>query len=197
MLKASQRISAIQALLVGIALFLSVQGSIAYATDGPKSAFISELVGQLNRVQGQVTSLENAIPQDKFTWRPEEGVRSVSEVYLHIAGSNYFLTSFAGVKLPAESKVDEKGTTDKAKIAEALKASFEWTKEAVSKFSDADLEKQVKMFGQTTTVRNVLLTLLGHIHEHLGQSIAYARTNHVTPPWTAEQEARSKKSMKM
>jgi uncharacterized damage-inducible protein DinB len=193
--KAPQRSIALLALLAGMALVITIQGGTAYAAD-PKSAFIKDMIGQLNRVQGQVTSLENAIPQDKFTWRPGEGVRSISEVYLHIAGSNYFLVGFAGVKPPASSKVDEKGTTDKAKIAEALKTSFEWTKEAVSKFSDADLEKEVSFFGQKTSVRNVLLVLLSHIHEHLGQSIAYARTNGVVPPWTEEQQAQLKKEMK-
>ena len=129
--KAPQRFTSVRALIAGTALFLTLQGGTAYATDSPKSAFVNDMIAQLNRVQGQVTSLENAIPQDKFTWRPEEGVRSVSEVYLHIAGSNYFLVGFTGVKPPADSKVDEKGTTDKAKIAEALKTSFEWTKETV------------------------------------------------------------------
>ena len=194
--KAPQRIAALRALLAGIALFLSVQGGTAYATDGPKSAFIKDMIGQLDRVKGQVVALENAIPQDKFTWRPGEGVRSVSEVYLHIAGSNYFIVGFTGVKPPASSKIDEKGTTDKTKIADALKTSFDWTKEAVSKFSDADLDKEIQMFGMKTSVRNALLVLLSHIHEHLGQSIAYARTNGVVPPWTEEQQAEMKNATK-
>jgi len=196
MLKASLRFPALRALLAGIALFLTVQGGTAYATDGPKSGFIKDMVGQLDRVKGQIASLENTVPQDKFTWRPGEGVRSISEVYLHIAGSNYFLMSFTGVKPPANSRIDEKGTTDKGKIADALKASFDWTKDAVSKMSDADLDKEIQMFGQKTSVRNALLVLLTHIHEHLGQSIAYARTNGVVPPWTEEQQAQLKDAMK-
>lgn len=196
MFKASLRFTALRALLAGIALFLTVQGGTAYATDGPKSGFIKDMVGQLDRVKGQVVSLENAIPQDKFTWRPGEGVRSISEVYLHIAGSIYFLVGFTGVKPPANSRIDEKGTTDKAKIADALKASFDWTKDAVSKMSDADLDKEIQMFGMKTSVRNALLVLLSHIHEHLGQSIAYARTNGVVPPWTEEQQAQLKDAMK-
>lgn len=196
MSKASLRLTAPRALLVAIALFVSVQGNTAFATDGPKSGFVKDMLGQLERVKGQVVSLENAVPQDKFTWRPAEGVRSISEVYLHIAGSNYFIVGFTGVKPPANSKIDEKGTTDKAQIADALKTSFEWTKNAVSKMSDADLEKEIQMFGMKTSVRNALLILLSHIHEHLGQSIAYARTNGVVPPWTEEQQAQLKDAMK-
>ncbi len=194
--KASQRFITPRALLAAIALFLSVQGGTAYATDSPNSAFIKEMLGQLDRVRGQVVSLENAIPQDKFTWRPGDGVRSISEVYLHIAGSNYLFMSFTGAKPPANSKVDEKGTTDKAKIADALKASFDWTREELSKISDADLEKEIQMFGQKSSLRNVLLVFLSHVHEHLGQSIAYARTNSVVPPWTEEQQAQMKNAPK-
>ena len=195
MIKASRRSVVLRAMLLGIAAFLSVQSGVAYAADSPKSAFIGDLLGQLDRVKGQIMALENAVPQDKATWRPAEGVRSISEVYLHIAGSNYFLVSFTGVKPPANSRIDEKSTTDKAKIADALKTSFEWTKSEVAKFTDDDLEKKVDFFGQKATVRNVLLTLLSHLHEHLGQSIAYARTNGVVPPWTEEQQAALKKSM--
>jgi uncharacterized damage-inducible protein DinB len=183
-------------LLAGIAFVLSIESGLALANNGTKSGFITDMLGQLDRVKGQIVSLEGAVPQDKFIWRPVEGVRSISEVYLHIAGSNYFLMSFTGVKPPANSKIDEKGTTDKAKIAEALKASFDWTKDAVSTLNDADLEKQIQFFGQKTSVRNVLFVVLSHLHEHLGQSIAYARTNGVVPPWTEEQQAQLKDSMK-
>jgi uncharacterized damage-inducible protein DinB len=183
-------------LLAGIAIVLSLQSGLALANDGTKSGFITDMLGQLDRVRGQIVSLEGAVPQDKFTNRPAEGVRSISEVYLHIAGSNYFLMSFTGAKPPANSKIDEKGTTDKAKIADALKASFDWTKDAVSKLSDADLDKEVPFFGQNSSVRNVLFVLLSHLHEHLGQSIAYARTNGVVPPWSEEQQAQLKDAMK-
>lgn len=196
MSKTSLRHISFLRLLAGIAIVLSLQSGLALASEGAKSGFITDMLGQLDRVKGQIVSLEAAVPQDKFTYRPADGVRSISEVYLHIAGSNYFLMSFTGVKPPANSKIDEKGTTDKAKIADALKASFDWTKDAVSKLSDADLDKEVPFFGQKTSVRNVLFVLLSHVHEHLGQSIAYARTNGVVPPWTEEQQAQLKDSMK-
>jgi uncharacterized damage-inducible protein DinB len=196
MSKTSLRYISFLPLLAGIAFVLSLQSGLALSNDGAKSGFITDLLGQLDRVEGQIVSLEGAVPQDKFTYRPADGVRSISEVYLHIAGSNYFLMSFTGAKPPANSRIDEKGTTDKAKIADALKASFDWTKEAVSKLGDADLDKQVQFFGQKTSVRNLLLSLLSHIHEHLGQSIAYARTNGVVPPWTEEQQAQLKDAMK-
>jgi uncharacterized damage-inducible protein DinB len=129
-----------------------------------------------------------------------EGVRSISEVYLHIADGLYIFANAAGLKSPFDNKVlfDEKTrdvrTTDKAKIAEELNTAFDWTKAAVAKLTDADLEKKVEFFGMKMTVRNVLITLLNHTHEHLGQSIAYARSNGVVPPWTAKEQEEMKKN---
>jgi len=184
--------------LAAVAMVLSLQSGSA--GESAKSAFISEMIGQLDRVKGQIVSLEGAIPQEKFSWRPAEGVRSIGEVYAHVAGSNYFFMTFVGAKPPVDMKQlmaqekSEAATTDKAKLATSLTASFEWTKSALSALTDEDLEKQVTMFGTKTSVRNVLLTMLGHIHEHLGQSIAYARSNGVVPPWTEEMQAQVKKS---
>lgn len=125
-------------LLTGMAIVLSLQSGSAVANEGTTSAFVAELIGQLDRAKGQIVSLEGAIPQDKFTWRPAEGVRSISEVYFHIADANYLFMSFAGAKPPVDMKqmMDQKkregSTTDKAKIAAALNTSFEWTKNALS-----------------------------------------------------------------
>ncbi|HEY6952667.1 MAG TPA: DinB family protein [Bacteroidota bacterium] len=155
-----------------------------------------EMIANANGVEAKVLDLVKAMPDDKFSWRPEEGVRSVSEVFLHIAGANYLFPSFVGVKMPEgmDMKKWETSTTDKAKISDAVKKSFESFRESIMNLSDADLDKTTKMFGFETTYRNVYLVALTHMHEHLGQSIAYARTNHVTPPWTAEQQEKAKKA---
>ena len=181
---------------------LTLQWNAAVA-GSPKSGFISEILAQLDRVKGQVVSLEGAIPQDKFDWRPMEGVRSNSELYLHIGDGLYIFANAAGLKSPFDNKTlfDEKTrdvrTTDKAKIAEELNSSFKWTAGAIGKMTEADLEKTVDFFGSKMTVRNLLMTLINHTHEHLGQAIAYARTNRVVPPWTAkEQEEMKKKAEK-
>jgi uncharacterized damage-inducible protein DinB len=179
---------------------LTLQISTATAKDEPKSGFIADVLGQLDRVKGQVVSLEGAIPQDKFNWRPMEGVRSISEVYLHIGDGLYIFANAAGLKSPFDNKTlfDEKTrdvrTTDKAEIAKELNTSFDWTKSAIAKLTNADLEKKVEFFGMKMTVRNVLITLLNHTHEHLGQSIAYARSNGVVPPWTAKEQEEMKRN---
>ena len=109
-------------------------------------------------------------------------IRSISEVYMHIAGGNYFLATFLGVPAPKRTQDLEKTVTKKADVIAELKRSFEHLRAAASKTED--LEKQVKMFGSSTSHRGVMVTMLSHLHEHLGQSIAYGRMNGVVPPWS-------------
>jgi uncharacterized damage-inducible protein DinB len=143
---------------------------------------------QLGDVEKKLTSLAQAMPAEKYAWRPGAGVRSVSEVFVHIAGANYFFPSMAGVKPPAGIGRDmEKTVTEKAKVQEVLKQSFEHARKAVKGLSDADMAKPIKMFGKDSTVDALLFTMATHMHEHLGQSIAYARTNGVVPPWSAKE----------
>ena len=184
-------------------LLLPVLGLGFPPDDSKVSGFTADFLIQLDGVQKQILDLEGAVPQEKFSWRPAEGVRSVGEVYLHIAFGNYFLLKLAGYEPPTDAgftmdgKKWESSTTDRAKTAEVLKHSFEHVRGVVTKVTPADLEKKVKMFGNEVTVRNAMMTVLSHLHEHLGQSIAYARMNGVVPPWTAaEQAAQAKKDAK-
>ena len=165
----------------------------AKATKSP-SGFRAEFLAQMKDVEGKLQDLADAIPQEKYSWRPMDGVRSVSEVFMHIAGANYLFPSMAGVKKPEDLAKDmEKTVTEKAKVKEQLKASFDFIRTALLNTSDADLEKPAKMFGQETTVRGLYFNAALHMHEHLGQSIAYARMNSIVPPWTAAEQAKSKK----
>jgi uncharacterized damage-inducible protein DinB len=163
----------------------------------PKSGFRADFLWQLDDVQKKIVDLAAAVPAEKYGWRPAEGVRSISEVYMHIVGGNYFLLTFMGIKPPM--KMDpgmEKSVTDKAEIAGKLKASFDFLRKAVLETSDSDLEKMTEMFGSTVSYRNVLFTTMSHLHEHLGQSIAYARSNGVVPPWSAAQNAQPQQDSK-
>lgn len=171
-------------------LFLTVIAASAvslHAQPAPAKSptFRDMFLGQLKDVEAKVVGLAETMPEEKYTWRPGEGVRSISEVYVHIAGTNYMIPTFLGVKAPAGiSPTMEKTVTEKAKVVQTVKDSFAHVRQAVASLTDADLEKPVKMFGQQTTYQGVLFTMANHMHEHLGQSIAYARTNGVVPPWS-------------
>ena len=142
-------------------------------------------LARLSALEGKYVGLAEAVPQDKYTWRPGEGVRSVSELFLHVTSANYRLPNVIGTPPPEDMNFEEyeKSTTDQAEIVAALKASFAHTRKAYENVADADLENAVKVFGRDSTNAGALITFNGHLSEHLGQGIAYARVNGVVPPW--------------
>lgn len=169
---------------LGLALAAGVTHSAS--AQGATSGVRTELIAQLDDAATKLLQLADAIPQDKYPWRPGAGVRSVSEVLMHVAGSNYFFPTFAGVKSPSQLPRDaETSVTEKARVIDHLKRSFEHVRATLRTLKDADLDKPATMFGQHTTCRNVFLTAVTHAHEHLGQLIAYGRVNGIVPPWSA------------
>jgi len=177
------------ALCLMLGLVAGAAGQTQAAT--AKSALQNDLVGQIDYVQKEIVDLLDAMPQDKLNWRPAPGVRSVAEVYLHIAFGNYGIGKVATGKTPPESagfggdpKKWDTQTTDKAAIKKILLASFDWVKDAIKNVPDKDLDKKVSFYGHELSTRAAMIVVLNHQHEHLGQSIAYARSNKVTPPWS-------------
>ena len=155
------------------------------ASAAPVSGFRADFLAQLDRVGKQIVDLAEAVPADKYGWRPAPGVRSISEVYMHIVGANSYLPTFIGVKaMEGVERGMEKSVTDKAQVVDLLKKSLAHARSAVLATPDADLDKKVKIFGQEASERAVIMIIGNHLHEHLGQSIAYARSNGVVPPWS-------------
>jgi uncharacterized damage-inducible protein DinB len=182
--------------LLPILLGLGLWTGSAQEPQKPASAtsftagFRADLLAYCDDFSKKMVALAEAIPQEKYSWRPGEGVRSVGEVFTHVASGNFWYMQMAGIQPPAG--VDLKAVDslkEKAKIIEILKVSCEHVRLAISKSSDADLEKPAKVFGRDGTVRQVFFLLATHQPEHLGQSIAYARMIGVVPPWTAERQA--------
>ncbi len=184
-------------LLLGVVLTLFFGNGLFAdpAQTASVTGFKADFLQALDEIQQKVTQLAEATPADKYSWRPAEGVRSVGEVYMHIAGGNYFILKLAGVQPPAglgdENMTRDAG--DKSKCIESLKGSLDFVRQEIMKTADADLDRKVKLPWAETTVRGVYLLLSNHMSEHLGQSIAYARMNGVVPPWTAAEQAAAKK----
>lgn len=168
--------------------------------------FKNEYLDDFATTRRQLIQLAEATPVDKFGWRPAKDVRSVAEVYNHIATGNFLLLSATGVRLPSEFYAAppagkdqmalvrqnlqmEKSITAKDQIVRMLEASLDAVRDEFSKASDADLEKPVDFFGQKATVRRIYLRILAHVNEHMGQSIAYARMNGIVPPWSRGQSS--------
>jgi uncharacterized damage-inducible protein DinB len=182
---------ALQFLVLGVFCMAAVMSGRAQQMKG----FRADLIGQMEYAQKEILDLENAIPDEKMTWRPNDEVRSISEVYSHIAFGNYLFCKFAGAKVPEgiamsspdDEKKWDKMSADKKVIREQLVTSFDFAKKFISAMPDAGLENMVDFFGNKMNVRSLLMAYLGHMHEHLGQSIAYARMEGIVPPWTAAQ----------
>ena len=152
----------------------------------PKNGVRAELLSDLDDVQKKIMQLANAVPASKYSWRPERGVRSVSEVYMHIAGGNYIAAAaLVGHSASNEAQSLER-ITNKERVLDELRKSFDQLRDAIVSTPDADLDKTMRLYGIETTERSAMFTALNHVHEHLGQSIAYARMNGVVPPWSAQ-----------
>lgn len=163
-------------------------------TKGVQGAFLR----QSAQVEQQFVSLADAVPQEKYAWRPAEGVRSLAESFLHVARGNYGTMNVMGAKLPegVDPQTIETSTTDKKKIIEEIKRSFKAANDYIRSIPDSDLNRQVNFFGSTVSVLDMVMLAATHQHEVLGQSIAYARTNGVVPPWTAERDVKMKEEKK-
>lgn len=137
----------------------------------------------LEFVGGRAVQLADAIPAESYGWRPMEGVRSVSEAIMHMASANYFFAGRMGVTAPEGLDVQGmEAITDKAKCVEALEASNAHLAKAFAGVKDTD--EAMEIFGRPGTMEDMMLIAIGHVHEHFGQLIAYARANEIAPPWS-------------
>ncbi|MFZ0523047.1 MAG: DinB family protein [Candidatus Acidiferrales bacterium] len=145
----------------------------------------------LDAMHKKYVDLATAIPQDKYTWRPAEGARSISEVFLHVTGSNYFFLQFLGTPLPANTDMKnfDKSTTNKSQIIDDLNKSFDTAHATIEKMTNADFNKALPKLGPQANEGDVIYLIVVDLHEHLGQSIAYARANGIVPPWTVAAQA--------
>jgi uncharacterized damage-inducible protein DinB len=155
------------------------------AQDAPPS-IKAEILFWIADAEEKLGALAEATPADKYGWRPADGVRSAGEVFMHVAAANYGLPTFWGVAAPEGFAFPtyEKSLTAKADIQKALADSFAHMKKSLEAADEAALAKQIELFGMKSSVRGAYLLLLSHAHEHLGQAIAYSRSNGIVPPWS-------------
>jgi uncharacterized damage-inducible protein DinB len=140
--------------------------------------------GEWSVVSRQLLALAEATPAEKFSWRPAPGVRSIGEVYMHIAIANFYLLSVTGPKEPAVEVSMEKTVTQKPEVIDWLKRSLDAVATARAQLKPADYQRKVSIYGKVVTVDGMYLRIIVHANEHMGQSIAYARMNGIVPPWS-------------
>ncbi len=167
-------------------LFAVLGGAALPAQVDPLEGLWQGYDGEWIHVSRQLVALAEAIPAEKYAWRPGPGVRSTSEVLMHIAAGNFGLLSITGVKAPTELRTVnlEKTVTAKPEVIDWLKRSLEAVKTARAGLAPGDLQRKVKFAGRDATVGGVYLRIIIHANEHMGQLVAYARMNGVVPPWS-------------
>lgn len=167
--------------------------SLALATSASAQGLMAAMHQDVNDVQKKFIDLAKAIPEPAYSWRPS-GARSVGEVLLHVASDNYLIPIAMGKPAPASTGISgtdfktaetyEKRKATKDQIISELDASFKHLHEAMGLTTDANLNENIKFFGQDWSRQRAMLATVTHLHEHLGQMIAYARSNNVAPPWS-------------
>lgn len=195
---------ALPATIVGLALaagFLLPATAEAKKKAAATSDFTSDVIANLTRAGKMLVSLAEATPADKFSWRPTDQVRKVSEVYMHVVGANDVIPVLLGAAPPKGVTIPEKPfdlsprleaeVTAKDEVVARLRESFDYAVAALKTISPSDLDTESQAFGFPASKRAYVLILLSHAHEHLGQSIAYARSIGVVPPWSVPKEAGS------
>lgn len=164
--------------------------------------FNGEFLWELEIVEKQLIAMAEAVPPDRYGWRPEGQVRSVSEILVHVAAGNFMLLDVAGVPVPGDVYGElaaegiarfkaiirrndelEKSVVVKEAVVAMLRRSLQAVRSAVESADATELDRRLRFFGETTSVRRVYLRLLAHAHEHMGQMIAYLRINGIAPPW--------------
>ena len=167
-------------------LLVAVAAAPGQAQSAP-AGFRDEFLRQFNNSMYKFIELAQAMPEDRYGWSPGEGVMPVARVYAHVARYNYYYPATSlGVPAPGGEDAEsiEQTTTAKPDVVALLQRSRDHVRQTVQGMTDEQLAAPTRLYGRDVPQWAVLLQLLAHMNEHLGQSIAYARMNGVVPPWS-------------
>jgi hypothetical protein len=144
---------------------------------GLQAAFGKDAGTPSNKFTGRARGMAG-----RYDWKPSRAFAPSATCFNLIVMENGML---AGVLSGTpNTRAQPAPITDPGKLQEALKTSCANLQKAITGLSDNDLQAHVKLFGEDMTKQDALMLILEDQHEHLGQSIAYARTNGVVPPWS-------------
>lgn len=171
----------------------NAEAAVAADHTAPSYDMKGQSLVDLEAVQKKFVALADALPADKFTWRPSADSRSFAELFLHVAGERYVILGLMGATKPEgfDGKTFEKSTTDKARIVAELNKSWAFSEKTIHGISNADFAKLLPKLGPQANEGDVVYILVADAHEHLGQAVAYARENGIVPPWTAEAQKKA------
>lgn len=178
-----------------VALLSIASAGAAAAQDVPNRETALEIrkrfVMDLDTLQSKFLALSEAIPAEKYAWRPAPGVRSIGEAFMHVASEYYVYTpmSYGATRSPIIPRSQDgfkqfEAKSTKADVQKHLKEGFTYMKQQLEGLDAAAITGTKKLFGEDHTIVETSFIMSGDLHEHLGQLIAYARQNGVKPPWS-------------
>ena len=188
--------TALLVLLAACSANSDTEGSPGATGDGmvveaSAQTMLSLLEGRIETARDKFVQLAEAIPEERYDWRPMDDVRSFREVFIHIAADNW-APVVMGVQTPDDIPVttdmdsfrayqDQRFTKEQTLVE--VRRSFDFILRALDE-TRGRLDELV-MFGEREWgVDEMWVALVTHMHEHLGQTIAYARANEIVPPWS-------------
>ena len=184
-------------LQVTLGLFLAstaVAAQSARTDTARRAGLIGDLQEQVAQAETKILGLARAFPDSSYHWRPAAGVRSTHEVFVHIAGENYYAAAKWGGRTANESGVTGVGHTEveeyerrphaRGEVLVALEQAFALIRASLAALPDSGLDAMTEYSRRPVSVRTAWVRTTTHLHEHLGQLIAYARANGVVPPWS-------------
>lgn len=150
------------------------------------TAIRDEVMGHFESSITKIIALADAMPAESYSWKPSADAMPVGQVFAHIARYNFFYpASSMAIPAPASIRLDTlEAMRNKAQIVALLTQSAGHVRRSLSSMSSDDLAKSTTLYGRTVPRWAVMIQLVAHMNEHLGQSIAYARSNNVVPPWS-------------
>jgi hypothetical protein len=181
--------------LLALSVALAATPRLSLAQSAPNADAAREVRAQflndLDTLQAKFLALAEAIPADKYSWRPAPGVRSVGEAFMHSASEFYTFApaAYGAERSPVVGRGREgfqkfEAMSSKPEVLKHLKEGFAYTKQALGSLPDSSIAGKRKIFGADRTIIETSFAVADDLHEHLGQLIAYSRMIGVTPPWS-------------
>jgi len=172
-------------LISGLALVGILATSPVLGQNSPTD-YRDAFLGHFEQSSHKITELARVMPEEKYTWAPGEGLMTVAQVYAHLARYNFmYLDQNLGIFPPGGLEyMGLEEMTDKAEVREIFELSVRHVKAKVAAMTEAALSDETNLYGRQVSGWTVLLQLISHMNEHVGQSVAYARMNGIVPPWS-------------
>lgn len=172
--------------IMAATVVLAAPGSLAAQAMSVHQAQVADIQG----MKEKFTSLGEAFPESTMDWRPMEGVRSVKDVLVLITAECHVFPPMMGAE-PAKgaaagfrAEMERLSPMSKSALLAEMGRAFDYMIAAVDGMDEAARMKETDFFGQKVSTSAGIAMAAADMHEHLGQLIAYARSNEIVPPWS-------------